>query len=344
MSILWCGGEDIDFPNGVAPFVATTPPIFGSIPFRAAYARCGLYQQSNGTWNGPVSRSVLFAPVTSAWFSCEMFTNQFGAGSFNSNPFSIGLGQSGTASGLWIGTDGAVSTKLALWTTDGVARNELASEVGTSLGEFELYRLDMQVIDYGPTGTVNVYLDGVLVITFTGDIRVGTLTAFDSVVFSFSFNGVSNYPGSYFSEIMVADEDTRPFSLQTLAPAGPGTVSNWLGSWSDISEIAMDDATEVGTNNSAAQDWQCTLLPLVAGNPTVRAVMIAARSASPLASVATKVGLGVNAGGTVNPGVAQSPGAAWVTLERLMPLNPVTGLPWTVADMGSLQLNLRSGA
>jgi hypothetical protein len=342
MSILWAGGEDIDFPNGVAPFVLATVGVHP--PWRAAYARCALYQQSNGTLNGPISRGVLFSPVTSVWFSCQMFTNQFGAGAFNLNIKSIGLGQSATVCGLWIGTGGADSTKLALWKSDNVTQTLLATELGNSLATFTLYRLDVQVIDYGAAATVNVFLDGVLVITFTGDITVGAMTAFDSVIFTFSFDGVSNIRGSCFSEIVVADEDTRGFAVQTLAPAGPGTVSNWTGAWSDINEIGIDDSNEVGVN-ALGQDWQCTLLPLVAGNPTTRAVMISARTASPAGSVATKAGLGVNCGGLVDPGVLQSPvGASWTTLGRLMPLNPVTGLPWTIADIGSLQLNLRSGA
>ena len=41
MNILWAGGEDIDFPNGVAPLVANDG-------FSAGYARCSLNPSIGG--------------------------------------------------------------------------------------------------------------------------------------------------------------------------------------------------------------------------------------------------------------------------------------------------------
>jgi hypothetical protein len=350
MSILWCGGEDIDFPNGIAVSVDLNP----IIRYRPAYARCSLYEVGNGA----LARSVLFGPVTSVWVTAQLSFYDLG---LNLGPTLFGLGKSGTGGGIFIGnTSKTVSflvsdlvsypqlgvnvgdgNKLSLYKCDGTTVTRLGSEVGYSIADYILYRLDMQIVGIGLASTINVYWDGALVISFSGDASMTGIANLDSVCSQLPFI----QPTTYFSEVIVTDEDTRAMSLCTLPPAGPGTTENWTGAYTDINEIAIDDATVVTTNNPASEDWQATLGPLVAGGLGVRALMIAARTASPAGSAATKVGLGVNSGGTVNSGALQAPvGASWTTLERLMPLNPITGLAWTAADVNALQLNLRSGS
>jgi hypothetical protein len=336
MSILWCGGEDIDFPNGFAVVSQTVDPTHTLVLFRPAYARCCIFAGENFT----TSKSTTFAPVASAWLACQLWTNgEFGPGSSIQNI--IGFGLSGTTSGLYLGSDAASSNKLALMKYDGTTVTQLAAELGFSLLLGALVRVDMQVINFGGMCTVNVYLNGAFLFTFTGDVTVSGMAYFDSVFLSYIPTLGGMYGGV--SEIIVADEDTRAMSLQTLAPAGNGTTENWTGAYTDVNEIVINDATVV-TTNTAGQDWQCTLPALVAGAPGVRCVKIAARSSVPAGSVATTVGLGVNSDGTINAGAQQSPTVPWKTLERFMVYNPTTGQPWTTAQMNALQLNLRSGS
>ena len=173
---------------------------------------------------------------------------------------------------------------------------------------------------------------------YTGDVSVPGMAAFDSIFLGF-YRNISGMSDGV-SEIIVSDADTRAMSLQTLAPAGPGTVSSWSGAYTDLNEIVINDATIV-TTNTPGLDWECTLPPLV-GPLGVRCLKIAARASVPAGSTATKVGLGVLTNTVIEPGAPQSPTVAWETLERYMTLNPVTGQPWTVAEMNALQLNLRS--
>jgi hypothetical protein len=345
MSILWCGGEDIDFPNGFAVQSFTVDPLGNfAVIFRPAYARCSIWPAASFT----ICKSTAFGPVTSAWLAFQLWAFNFGQGTVNNNL--IGLGLSGTDSALFLG---AVSTagmlsggQLALMKSvnsvqGGGPITQLAVEPGSSLPNSTLVRIDMQVINFGALCTVNVWLNGALLFTFTGDVTLPGMAAFDSVFLS----RVPSISGESFgvSEIIVADEDTRAMSLQTLAPAGAGTTENWTGAYTDINEVVINDATVV-TTNTPALDWQATLPALVAGAPGVRGVKIAARASTPAGSVATTVGLGVNSGGTINAGAQQSPTVPWETLERFMVYNPTTGQPWTTAQMNALQLNLRSGA
>ena len=61
MSILWCGGEDIDFPNGNAVSVTNNSGFWS----RSGYTRCSLSS------SGGISKSTYFpgGPVTSAWIT-----------------------------------------------------------------------------------------------------------------------------------------------------------------------------------------------------------------------------------------------------------------------------------
>ena len=339
MSILWCGGEDIDFSSGVNAFIDTTAG-----HFRAAYCRCALNQQSNGTVNGPLSKTLAFpgGAATSAWLSCRLWTNQAWGGALP-NPKSIGFGLSGTVKGLYIGTDSVAPTKLALCKSNGVTTTQLAAEPGNSLTLQTLYRLDVEVINYGVAATVNVYLDGALAFTFNGDVSLAGMANFDSVFLTDAI-GVSNHTGVSFSEIIVADEDVRGFpGLVTLAPSAQGTTDQWTGLWSDVNGIAISDASPNYTNLSA-QDQQFALTALPAGVFVVKAVKIAARAAISLAPVPTKVALGFNQGGVVGVGAAKVLTTGYETYEQLDAINPVTGNPWVQADLTGIQLNLRSVA
>lgn len=340
MSILWCGGEDIDFPNGVSVFIDTTPGVF-----RAGYARCAIVQQSNNTLNGPLSKGVVFSggAVTSAWLHCQIYSGPFGFGN-TPDPKTIGFGLSGTAKGLFIGTDSVLDTKLALCKSDGATTTQLAAEVGTSITRNTMYRLDLEVVNFGAAATVNVYLDGALVISFVGDTTLPGMANFDSVFLSFAQLFSVNFLGCRFSEIIVADEDTRSFpGLVTMAPSAQGTTDQWTGLWSDVNGITISDASPNFVNLSA-QDQQFALTPLPLGVFVIKAVKIAARSAVSLAPTPTKVALGFNQGGVVAVGPDQALTTGYETYEQLDSINPVTGNPWVQADLTGLQLNLRSAA
>ena len=59
MAVIWCGGEDIDFPNGVIQVVTN------SNYFRSGFARCGL-NSNTGAYTLP------FAGQTSFWVSAQV--------------------------------------------------------------------------------------------------------------------------------------------------------------------------------------------------------------------------------------------------------------------------------
>lgn len=328
MAVLWCGGEDIDFDN-TAVGVTTTAG-----RFRSTYTRCALGLGSAGD-NVYARGLTLGSAVTSCWFSCRFFI----AGQSTNRP-QIGLGKSGTSAGLMVGNSTSTGTRLGLYTVNGTSRTQLAEESGASLGGNILHRLDMQVSSYGASATVNVWLDSVLLITFTGDVTVGGLTNLDCALMRGNSLDAWNI-----SEIIIADEDTRQFpGLATLALTGDGTTTDWIGVYSTINQTSFSDASPNYTNTTAL-DQQFNWTDLPSGSWVIRAVKITARMVKGGASPAvTQVKLGYNSGGTVafGSGSTKALTGAYAGYDQLDLQNPVTTADWQQSEMNALQVDLQS--
>jgi hypothetical protein len=330
MSILWVGGEDIDFPNGATATVSTT-----SSTFRAGYARCSLPTLSTAS----ITRSNAFpgGAVTSAWLSFHLFV----ASTIGANTRAVGFGLSGTSGSLTLGS-GSATNKFALWKYDGTTATLLASETGTSLATSTAYRIDMQVVNFGATATVNVFINGILLITFSGNVAVSGMANFDSVILT----GVaSGFALGNISEVIVADQDTRAWpGVVTMALTGAGTTNNWTNNtFSNINGTTISDASPASVNVSA-QDQQYNVTDLPTGSFVIPVVKISARMAVSASPAVTQVKLGYNSGGTVGFGTGATKllTTAYATYEQFDSINPVTGLAWAQSDMNALQLELQS--
>ncbi len=328
MSILWAGGEDLNFPNGggVGSLGSSNPN-----GFRAGYARVSLYATSSTLCKSTVLPG---GAVTSAWLHCRI-ANEFNFPGSTSTGI-VGFGLSGTSKGLFFGY-GSATGKAAILTYDGSAWTVLASESGSSatIVFHALQRLDMQVISYGASATVNVYLNGVLLVTFTGDVTVSGVSNFDSVYYS-------NNGNFSLSEIIVADEDTRAFAgLATMAPTAAGSTDDWTGAYTDVNPTSINDANAVYTD-TASEDEQFNLTDLPSGAFHIKAVVVSARVTSTVGATADKVALGFRSGGSVAVGTSQSTTTAWETKEEIFAQNPVTSADWVQSDMNALQVDLQS--
>lgn len=326
MSILWRGGEDIDFSTAVG-----TTTTAGR--FRSGYARCAV--------NALDGKSAAFAggAVTSAWLASYIYRQQT-----QTSRRIVGLIKSSTTnSGLWVGSNSAAAGKLTLYKYDGSTLTALASEGGTSLAaDGDTARLDVQLVNFGASATVNVFIDGVQIITYSGDVTVSGVASVDAVGLGGS-DGVNDVYWN--SEIIVADEDTRTFSLVTMAPSSDGTTTDWpTGAYSDVDEVTINDA-DVNSTDTASQDQQFNVGDLPSGYFSIKDVTVKARASRTADATATKLALGINSGGTVNVGTAADPGTSWTTLERAIgATNPVTTAAWTLSEMNALQLDLQSGS
>jgi hypothetical protein len=330
MSILWCGGEDLDFPNGAG---ITSDQTAGH--FRSAYSRCDIRAAgSNGSlsWSNPLAGGQ----VSSCWLSTQLEYNNSGI----TGARMIGLMLASTADGhgLWICTGSSSSARAAICTFDGTTLTQLA------VGSFDIWpsntviqgKLDMQLISYGASATVNVYWNGAFYCSYSGNVVVGSLSGVDSV----GLNGIMANSVGY-SEILVTNEDTRSMSLMTMAPTGLGTTDSWTGPYTSVNPVVINDTNTVYTN-TAAQDEQFNITDLPAGTFGIQVVKVIARASKASSSTPTQISLGFNNGGTVAVATAHALSSAFGTIEDFFALNPVTSAAWLQSDMNALQLDLRS--
>jgi hypothetical protein len=323
MTILWFGGEDIDFPNGTAPTVNGTA--------RAGFSRCSL---ACGTQPSS-SRSLSFpgGAITSGWLHYQAFPRFPNTAC----PFAgFGLNSAGNG-GVFVGCSTSSSTKCALYKWDGTTLTQLATEAGSSLSGSAQFAIDMQISSFGASSTVNVYVNNTLVITFSGSTAITGIASLDCV----EIYGLS---GTNFvmSEFIVADTDTRSMSLLTMAPNAAGDANNWTtGTFASINPTSIND-TNVIAVNTTGQDFQANCTDLPTGSFGVLAVKVAARAAVTVGSTPTAVKLGVKTGGTVNVDAGHAATAGFTTYERLMTQNPVTSAAWLSSAMNALQMDLQS--
>lgn len=331
MNILWCGGEDIDFPNGAAVTSSTNTG-----DFRAGYARAALKPGTSIQY-----KSTLFqgGAVTSAWFTCRFYNFNAGATSY---PVAA-LGKSGTNNSLGFGVAGS-GNQISLFKATGpnvADATTLATESGTTFGSSALHRVDMQVTSFGTSATVKVYVDGSLVITFTGDVTLSGFTSFDSVYVNGSAALVSK---STISECIVADADTRGLQgLVTMALTGAGDTNAWTSpTYTNINLVTFSDANPT-YSNTPGQDNMYNVTDLPSGTFGVRMVKQTIRAAASAGS-ATQIKMGYKtAGSTVfGSGSTKTPASSYATFEQYDATNPFTSGGWAQSDMNTLQVDYQS--
>lgn len=322
MNIYWLGGEDTSFPNGGSVFVSTTAGVF-----RSGYSRCGVRNNSTA-----LAKSTTFAggALTSCWFGF-WFTS---SGSFTGNQCVL-LGKSGTNLGIGFG-QGSSNGRIAIVTYNGSTTTVLAQESGTSMTN-SLIKIDIQLINLGASGTINLYLNGVFWLTYTGDLTIGsTLTSVDSVYLqSQTFSWLC-------SEMAVTDSDTRSLSLLTGAPNGSGTTQNWSNpANTNYNPIVINDANSTFTNTTA-QNEQATLIDIPSGTFAVIGTKIESRALATAGATATQLKQGFNQGGTVAVGSAHTLSTAFATYEDYIVNDPATSAAFTQTGFNSVQLDLQS--
>lgn len=324
MNIYARGAEDFSVITAGSVYVSTTAGYF-----RSGFARCGI------CGSGPNLYSALtFTPQTSLWLGCRLY-NASGASTATKV---IGLLKDNTSAvGLWLANDIGAGTFM-LQKYDGSTWTTLAT---TPFIGNQLLQVVMQVINFGGSATVNVWINGVLVINYVGSTAIAGMTNISAYGIGASTTG--NSP--WISEVIVADSDVRNLGVVFRAPSGTGSTDAWAsGAYTDVNEVSNNDAT-VNNTDTAGQDQQYALGAMPAGVFAFRDVAPAARVSRTSDATATKLKLGVNTGGTVEVGAAADPGTAPVYQEYSFgAINPATGNAWTSTEIANLQLDLQSAS
>jgi len=335
-TIYFAGGEDVDFPNGTTSACSVNGPG----PFssnRVGYAR-GVVDLCSGTV-GVYAASLSFSSVTSAWLHFWYW----GCGSWY-----IGLGTSGKSVGFsnnnsceaWLGTYDGSSTYNWLVNTSG---NVIPS--GGSPSQW-----DLQVSDYGSSCVLNLYMNAASspTLTYSGNCTVGGNTGLNSVIITFPNSGTSAYYNEGFSEIIVANSDTRALSLVTLTPNANGTTQSWsTPAYTNINPITINDSNFTSDNNNGdVTQYKMNCLP--SGTFSIKDVRIITRGLK-VSGGLTHINSGFYNGSSDQLGTSAAQNSYFFPFLNDFTTNPFTSSAWQQSDIGcsssstTLQLELKSG-
>jgi hypothetical protein len=333
-TIYFAGGEDSEW-SGMGPTAITTTA--GS--YRSSYARCGLATNSNsspnfsGFWQTTNPIATIPNPC---WFSHQwdvIFSNT-GAGP-STNPATGFYDSGGIARVALRPFSQPVAGQMA-WQ---VIKQNAAGTI-TQLGSnfnfpYAIVHTLMKVdifVNYAVSGAVQVYVNGVQVFNFSGDVTTDSLTNMNG--FYLRMGGPvqnPNYSGQWaFSEAILADTDTRGWTLQTLAPVANGNTHNFdTGSpaASNVNETTLNDATLDGSS-VAGQIDQYTLPSLAAGTWSVIALGISSRMAKG-ASGPSKMDLGVRSAGADYWSSDFTLTTGYQDFQYWQSVDPATSAAWT---------------
>lgn len=327
MTDIWTGGEDTSFPLGAGGTLDTSQAAMGGSRYSMGLVGAGYRQTLPFT-----------SPFTGGWFHFSTGVNY--AYIDAAGIHCLGLVDAlASQKGIWAG-EGSAEGKLALYKYDGSTWTKLVEESGTSLSG-GAHDVDFYLSDLGATATVKGYVASNLVIDTTLDLSISGVTSLNHVRMN---QCPSNLGQTYaFANIIVSTTSTLGRYLKTIVFDGAGDVNEMdAGTYADLIETAINDATQIYT---AMADKKflgaCTGMP--AGDWVVKSLKIEARCVDGLGTLGGR--LGIKSGGTENfESTPQVCTGYWQTLERLMPVNPVTDEPFTSAEIDApIQVGIESG-
>lgn len=162
------------------------------------------------------------------------------------------------------GASGGQATKLSKRNAAGTLTDLVTGMTLCSTLDYDC-RIDVHIV-YGTS--IDIYANGVSIGTYSGDPRTDSATQLARV----DYAGGMGFPQVvHWSELFVADEDTRLLRLLTCAPANSGTEQTWTGALvANINETDTDDTSNSTSFTEQRSNWSNCTLP--AGSESVRDV------------------------------------------------------------------------
>ena len=208
-----------------------------------------------------------------------------------------------------------------------------------------LIEVHFKIADAG--GRVEVKVDGVSDIDFTGDTKPDANTQFDKV--RLGYGTVSAFRSyAYFDNFIMDDAawigDTK---IQKILPTGAGNSTIWTPSaganWQCVDERPPSDVDYVSTNVVDQVDTYAAA-NMVGSIDSVKCVQIQSRTESDGAPTPTNLKLVVRSGAadhlSGDKTVPASPKGLW----NLWETNPADSLAWEEADVNAMEIGIKSAA
>lgn len=327
MTILFVGGEQGDF-HGCGMSVDTSGTYHVS-----ARARCAL-----GGQNSQRATVNLASSAADIWTHHRRYWRGFNGG--DGTWFTLVEFGDAVGSRYRVAWRGSTSTYQLEYLSGGTTWTSYASYAAAALPSGGAVTYDTR-LTVSASGFFGLYIDGLLVASFTGNTTISAaVSGVTNVAFVAAANDGTTTYQHWLSEFIVADEDIRGLFVNRLSPSAAGATSDWTGSYTEIDDITRDDSDNI-SSATANQETQVALSDLSGTVGTVRGVYVKVRAAKgPTGPQGIQVGLRI--GSTNYLSGTLTPIGVYMPLQYEMATNPATSAAWTVSDLNSAQLAVKS--
>jgi hypothetical protein len=334
MTIYLAAGEDID----VGGTAANDPGSGGSFSvststtnFRSAYCRCCLQTTSGGAASDPPTNRLGYgfsSAISQFWFHCQFQTNSASGGTLsNAQLFRFCDGTTSRLAVRGTGTNGQL--KISKRTAAGTFTDLVTGTSGAFTSGVTAVDL---FVNYAVSGQVTLYLNGVQVADYTGDVTTDSATTLSG----FTFGGIQTAVQNGISEIIVSSSDTRGKALWTLTPQAAGNTQSWTpNTVTNINEVTLSDATFISTTaNDSLSEWT-TSTSIPSGSWSVDAIVQSARVEVAVSGPQHFDWVIRTADGTDNlAGDSNAPITSFGNFKnKIWATNPKTGTAWATSDI-----------
>ena len=326
MAILFMGGEEIDFAQHGTVSVGTL-----QTQFRTDYARCSL-NVAGGSSLGNRWHATFTQGSGDFWVGARVLLPTGNLLGDPGRPFMAFY--DGTKLRLALQMDANRAINLVTY-DDAMTSSKIASSSGSQ--PTNLMKLDVQ-ITYGTPGTVRVFVNQTEVITYTGNDLVKNATTQLSGVSLASPSTATDL--SYWSEVIAAERDTRTLMLKTHVPTATNAGNQWQGAYTDIDEVAANEADGISTN-AVDQVAMFGVSDLPEGNLAIRGFKVSGYAARGETGPANAQ-LGLTTNGNTAFSTNRSVDTGWTRISNIWETNPVSGSPWTASEINALSIGVRS--
>jgi len=319
MPILFAGSEEEAFTTVVPPERTVTVS-----KYDATYTPNGALYFDTGKFGEVYCE---FDAQTEFWVHALVIINNviFNGG----NGIVIGNG----ASGL-IRFGQPTSTARTDWQYyNGTAYTDISTGV---MADNVLQEVDIHVKIDGTVGEFNLYLDGVLADSFSGNTLITGRETCNRIT-------LTHAGEMTVSQLIVSTTSTLGYKLETIAYDAAGTTNDWTGAYTDIDDLVITDDSDV-VNTATANDVFTfgTETPTVPANFAIKAVVnsfectIGSAGPQNLQFVTRSNSVDYTSANVTGLSLSKGP------IAQIQETDPDTGTTWEAADIGSAEFGLKA--
>ena len=321
MTILFAGGESGDFTGVLSQSTST-------IHRDVAYARAAI----DGDWPEEYAFGALAAPTPATfWFHAQLYAQSAESSTGGSNNAFLDFRLAGTAY-LELRFNSAENLEVRTRISGSMTLQGTPANGGLVVARKSI---DIEVYVHPSEGYVRFYQAETLLNEWTG---INTKGDNPGITFdSFMLAGASfNW---YWSEVIVADLDTRGMKLKTLEVTGAGTETGWTGVYTDVNAVDSTDVTVMSADAAdAMQTFALADLP-EAFSGHVHAVVTQARGVADGSPGSIQHVL--RSGGSNHVGATKALAAIGPTMQ-VWATDPATAAAWTEGGVNALEAGVKS--